>query len=1050
MAELTSITVNRSPHRHFTQTGGGGGASASASSNVTYIMLLLDMSGSNIDATRRQLEDLITFLSTPAGSTYKVYVWCFGAKDTIDPQYGRMGQEWAPLRKLHTYYSNRIARTGGNRNYVSYFPWPTYTYRMIPALQDMNRFIDAESGATNTPIALAFLGDGAFSDSLFIARIKAAKIEGNLKRVVSFTSIFAANTSDAPKITLTVQLQEILMTTNSAMIFATHKLSRIPTDLRRVIQTFNTSGTVAPPGYSAILDETYHDYLTSGSIATILKANKGLIGKYISFIVDQFEKCPIVFTSNTNLIGKIYKALTLLTHFKNDTFNIKMYLSDRISVLADKKDFLAPQRKSALLLIRKQDGSAYKLAREILAESHPLHECITITNLPYFDFDDIIRDGSCSKLINLLDTVWNEHSTCAFVKSSSLGIPILPETATTTEMMTSFKLCSGLFGIPDAVLGGNVLLVIAMYILTNDCVGENTRPAAMYLKTLCHRFIFNDIGTLRSMVFKDDGTFHDNMYCAGYARVLYMFFTAFECETSTLTTADITAIRSIYTAITKIIVWRNYAFTIDIPKLTYDFHNGDLVLISPKSWGEGTCPLINMPNLSMIVPRDSRDRAYHRHKYKCMFTEGDNKDFFYVAAEFLAIFLARNTYGAGAGAGIDDYKNTAAFKAIRRYQRDTWMSNLHENKVRLKDGSFDTRDGDVATHMTYKEQLAAIIALPAVCSLYDPASTAPSLINFSTPVPKKMLGAILGFNVWESVIGTPLSFKQPAIKFAMEHRMESATLMTEDYDTVRATLGASLGSLATVDTWKVPSDLLVIESFMPYAKHVFTRADFATISRDFTRKFTLLRSGTECDCGCEFSLGPGTKSVSPGCGHKYSEACYQAWCATSGQSPRDIHLDASDCPMGCVSCLQDPLILTTGHRIPRSDLSGTVVAASSSNCIAMCSMCEKPNVIYPRSCTTHMDETSMRCEACSDQSFWECPTVGCQMRHEHGGGCRWMRCCPVHTRFDEPCPDDCDCTVYGDFGNIIARGCGTEYKMADGLVQDAGVGPAVSDGSYYY
>tara|TARA_B110000211_G_scaffold235020_1_gene308525 strand:+ start:898 stop:3573 length:2676 start_codon:yes stop_codon:yes gene_type:complete len=890
------------------------------------------------------------------------------------------------------------------------------------------------------------MGDGAFSDRLFIANIKAAEIKRELNRVVSFTSIFAANTTDATKKDLTVQLQEILMTTESAIQYTTHKLTHMSTDLTRVINTFNVGGAVAPPGYSAILDETYHDYLTPGSIATILKENTGLIVKYTRFIVYHFETCPIVFTRGiSNLIGKIYSALKLLAHFKDDTFNIKMYLNNPISVIADKKDFLAPQRAAALRIISKQDGSAYKLAREILAKSHPLHECITIANLPAFDFGDMIRDGSCSKLIYLLDEIWNEHSPCAFVKSSSLGIPLLPATATTSEMMTSFKMCSGLLGIPDTVLGTNVMLVIAMYILTNDCIDANTRPLAMYIKNLCYQFIFKNIGTLRSMVFRDDGTFHNNMYCAGYARVLYRFFTVFDGDTPSLTPEDVDAIRSIYTAITKIIAWRNYTFTIDIPKLTYDFHIGDIVLISPKSWGDRTCPLINMPNLAMIVPAPTQ----RRHKYKCLFTEGDDKDFFYVAPEFLTIFLAHNKYGAPSGATIAGFKNTATFKAIRRYQRDTWMSNLHDHKVRLKDGHFDTLDSDVSAHMTFKEQLAAIIALPAVSAVYDVADTVPRLIHSRTPVPKKMLGEILGFNVWESIIGTALSFKQPAIKFVMEHRMESVSRMSDGYDCARAALAETLRSSMSDATWRIPLDSLVVESFKPYAKHVFTLADISAISNDFIRKFTLLRSGTECDCSCGFPLGPGTESVSPGCGHKFSKPCYQRWLMTSGQSPRDIHLTASECPLGCVSCLQDPIILTTGHRIPRYELSEAVVRASSSNCIAMCSACFLPNVIYPRSCTTHMEHDDMRCEACSDQSYWECPTPGCELRHEHVNGCRWLRCCPVHTSFDVPCPGGCNFTLRGEFGNVIARGCGQEYKMKNGLVQEGGAGAAASDGSYY-
>ena len=631
MADLNFTKVNRSPHRYFSRKhgGSGGGASgassggtsaASSTDGTTYIMLLLDMSGSNSAKTRVQLENLITFLSSPAGSKYKVFVWCFGIKAVTDPIYGRMGKEWAPLRKLDTYFSNRVVRSGGNRNYVSYFPWPTYTNLIKPALRAMNDFVYIQSRNRDTPIAFMFMGDGAFSDGNFIRLVKEAKSANHLNRITSFTSVFACNTADLTQTNLTRQLQTLLMTTDSAISFASHKLSTVPGDLCRVIKTINTGGTVAPPGYSSILDETFHDFLTPGSIATILKANKGLIGKYISFIVDHFEKCPIVFTSETNLIGKIYKALIILSHFDNDKFSIKMYLMNRMSVLADKKDFLEPQRKAAIKLLGKQDNSAFMLAREKL-EGFYTGRFISISGLPVFDFDDIIRDGSCSKLINLLDAIWSEHSTASLTETSSIGIPILRDDASPADLVTSFKMCTGLFGVPETVLGSNTMLVIAMYILTSDCVEGGDR-ATVYLKNLCHRFIFNDLGTLRRLVFKSDGAFHDNMYCAGYARILYKFMTTFGDGVTALTKSDVSNLRDIYTAICKIIVWRRYSYDIEVPKLTFDFHIGDLVLISPKSWGSGECPLINMPNLAMIIPSVASDRSHHPHKYKCQFTEG--------------------------------------------------------------------------------------------------------------------------------------------------------------------------------------------------------------------------------------------------------------------------------------------------------------------------------------------------------------------------------------------------------------------------------------------
>ena len=173
--------------------------------------------------------------------------------------------------------------------------------------------------------------------------------------------------------------------------------------------------------------------------------------------------------------------------------------------------------------------------------------------------------------------------------------------------------------------------------------------------------------------------------------------------------------------------------------------------------------------------------------------------------------------------------------------------------------------------MTYNEQLAAIISLPAVADVYDPAAATPKLLQCNTAVPKNFLESILGFDTWKATTSTELSFKRPAIEFCMSH---------------------TIPAVDSLDT-----GTLYIESHMPYTKYTLTPSDIEAIINDFTRQFSILRSGTECDCGCEFSVGPGTKFVAPGCGHKYSETCYNTWLATSAQDPRDIHLNASDCPM---------------------------------------------------------------------------------------------------------------------------------------------------------
>ena len=1069
MTDLSFSTVNASPCRYFVSQSDG--SASTSTTGLTYVMILLDMSGSNTDATRKQLEDLILFLeaervrakTTKIPLNYKVFVWCFGVKTTDDPIYGQMGKEWAPLKKLNTYFTDRVRRSGGKdvAKWVSYFPWPTYTALIQTALRQMNTFVASQSGPDEVSrISLCFIGDGQFSDRNFIPVVRNSKVLNELDKVVSFTSIFAENTPDATKATLTRELQEILMPTarhSSVVKFATHKLDKPKNSLSIVFQKIDIGGTVAKSGYSSILNEQFHNKLTPGSVATILKSNKSLISKYISFIVDQFDKCPRVFTSDEGLLAKIYKALIILSHFKNDTFSIGMYLMDRMSVLADKKDFLAPQRKVAIAQIRKQDNSAYMLAREKLLSFYT-GRFISLTNLPAFDFDAIMRDASCTKLINFMDSIWNEHSECAFAITETRlgrgdGLPILRSDTPDTEVMTGFKMCSGLFGIPETVISNNALLVIAMYIMTSDSIEEDDSEGANHLKSVCKRFIFNDTGTLRALVFKEDGTLHDNMYCAGYARVVYNFFTIFGGDVDSLTPGEIGRLRSIFTALCKIIGWRSFTYHVDIPKITFDFHIGDLVLISPKSWGEKSCPLVNMPNIAMIIPPTTTDRSYHVNKYKCQFTEGDAKDYFYVAPEFLTMFLVHDSYGAVSDpvtSVVENYTNTDAYKALRRYQRDTWMANLHENKVRLKDGSFDLGGGSTEFHMTYKEQMAALVALPAVARVFDPSVLVPKLIKCSTEVPKNMLGAILGMNVWKRTMGVPLSFKRPAIELIMGHSLATAGILSDGYAVERARLASHNGSSSDPEEWNVPIESLFIESFKPYAKYTLTGDDTRAIVDAFTREFSLIRSGSECDCGCGFSLGPSTDSVSPGCGHKYLKACWNTWFSSSSQDPRDIHLTASTCPMGCVSCLQDPIVLSSGQRVARSDLSDEVVASSTTNCIAICESCTRPNVMYPRSCTTHMDDVAMRCVECSDQVYWPCPTEGCSMLHEHNGGCRWMRCCPIHTSFDNPCTENCKFTLLGDFDNVIAKGCGQPYKMGAGLVEDGGGGARESDGSHWY
>jgi len=218
------------------------------------------------------------------------------------------------------------------------------------------------------------------------------------------------------------------------------------------------------------------------------------------------------------------------------------------------------------------------------------------------------------------------------------------------------------------------------------------------------------------------------------------------------------------------------------------------------------------------------------------------------------------------------------------------------------------------------------------------------------------------------------------------------------------------------------------------------------MQKDFDRKVSAEYIGSECACGCGEIIQTGVVHVTLACRCRFITDCHEKFLKSTIQDKQNIKLDVSDCPMGCVECLQDTIRTTDGHVFPRSSISSTLVAESSGNFIGVCNKC---NVLFsrgPRVCA-ELHGLPNICPPCSPQSSWPCRE--CDLMHQHSGGCRHMKCCPRYPAFDdERCDEYCDHKQIID-GVLIAKGCGAKYKMDDGEVQDLGEGASVSDGSYF-
>jgi len=1026
-SKLNYSVVNATPLRFFKRNpcvSKSGGAATATAGSPSYKWVIYDFSGSMTIMSQRQLEAL-------EASGEKIMIMAFGQMDLLkggrrdisnDPWRSWLegnGNRWVDLKELMRVRReitdpDRIARTQW-RTVPTMFPWGTYTHRIEVALRNLP--------TTGVSIDLIFVGDGAFSDRNFIDIMNKASINGWLTKVGSFTFMGAHNIQSGTKRSLDAELQGVLTTSRSAIAWKSITLTTACSDLTNQIQQIKSSGITVPNGWlffdaSDGNPQLFHSKLTPHSISIILLKNQALILDYVDYLVRVFKNTPIVFTRDDNITSKIFQALKFFKGFENDKFNIQRGLFDRFS-----RANTTATHKAAFKILRTSDDSAEKLFIEQMNSSFSgefYHIVATDGSCPFTstEVDEALRDMSFGRFIKLLDNSFSEASTDKIVQTSTGGFPIIADCDDwNKKAIKSMRMLPFLLGQDGRLIGGNFMMVGAMYILTSEYITND------YLRRVAETFIFSDENKskLRDLIYKSGSDdFQDNIYSATFARVIYHFCQVYRTEICDLS-IDFSKIQGIYVALCKILLGRNFTYNISVTVNTYEFKVGDWVLINPSSWAETgkECPYTQMVNLARITESNQKERNYRRGTLRLRFLEGDSMDYTYVPINFLTKLAD----------AVDITPDIT--KTVRKFQRNMWLKWLHfpDRRDGSDDGKETRTDG---TLITFTENLQAIMRM--IDPRHSLETLPKKLITKQLLVPKGIISHIIGFG------GN--GFIRPG---------KITQAMIEETRANLDTLADFIGLVSTI-----PIADRTINGAYGIFNHIIDESDLENISNEFARCLNIKCAGYECACGCEAIIRPGVVFENPGCGHHYFPKCLATYKTSCVQDPMDIRFDVSTCPQGCPGCIS-PIVLLADHTvIPTASLDDSVVNASATNTIGRCQSCCDIFVRGPRNCaTSHTLPT--QCSVCLPKHFWQCPGhhsdgKRCTVMTEHGGGCRMMQCCPVRNGWDDPCEDGCSHTLTHTLKTgeevPIAIGCGYRYKMKDGLVQEDGT--AESDGSHFY
>lgn len=1019
--EVSYIEVNGDPLRYFKLKA----PVSSVSHGTSEKYIILDISGSMTSPSQKSL---VRYIRNLRGKSDVVKVFVFGRRlhDVVRTGYPMTpwfrwlhvhAAHWIDIDELLTNYE-RLVKTGLYGVRADMWCWGTYT--------DMIR-IAVNSLPAEVSIDMIFFGDGAFSDRNFLNIVRHGRDAGKFRHVKSFTFLAAHNTSRPVELDLTQKLQSILVSSTSSIKWSSTKLGLGECDMLNALAKISSSAVIASPGWDFFDSGTgpmlLHNKLTPASIATIFKTHRSCIPEACSYLVSVMKTSPIVFTQEDIVSSKIYQALKILKNFKNDTYNIKMYLLSPISRAVQIKDHMLATRKQAMKILCKKDESANHLFMEKMSVNFTGRSLMIVGGdgcpvISAEDFNEILRDMSFNSLIHLLDRLFCEASSVTITTKTGTGLAICKDDVEDRVYIQSMRMMPSLFGLDGELASGNVLLIFAMYILTNDYIDHP------YLNRLAHTFIFSDTGMARlsALVYKEDTSggsavreLQDNVYSAAFSRIFYQFYLLQMSELRE-SNIDFTLIKNIYTSFCEIVNSREYSYSIPVSRDTYDFREGDWCLIDPISWSESgkECPYPEMVNLVYITPANTKDRNYKPGHYRVRFLEGDSADYTYAKAKYMSVFVnARDV-------------TSPMKKAVRKFQRDMWLKWLHyPDRVTIYDGKkLDSITGKV---VTYKENLAElneiITSHDSGCRWSVVNSTGSYMtesITKSIPVPKKIIWKYLGLE------GSPIT-PRGRVTRDMIHWFWSRD---------------------TIDIDSLP-DFTLDDPFGVFT-YTLTKEDIGNIIDGFKKKLndSMWR---ECDCGCEMVLRPGTAYQYLPCNHVYVPLCLENYQKTLIQDAKDIRFDISACPDGCVGCIAPILRLSDRTVVITAHVSDAIVNATGRNVVGRCDGCCGLFVRGPRDCAT-AHELPTLCTECLPKRFWQCPGYRddgerCSVMTEHGGGCRMMQCCPCRNGWDDPCKDDCEhILLYND--NPIARGCGHRYKMDDGLEQEDGT--AQSDGSHFY
>lgn len=945
----------------------------------------------------------------------------------------------------------------------TFFPYATYTTRIekaIAALPD------------DVAIDLALMGDGAMSDRNFIDIMRRASapggagvtdpLAGKMRRVNSFTFFAAHNTSASTKRVLDAELKQVLLASRSTIQWKSVQLSSSPGDLERHLRDIKSSSCVVPDGWllfdTGMEAQLFHEKLTPMSIHDILleKGNHRLIPEYIQYLVKVFESTPIVFSKGDHIASKIFQALKLMVNYKNDKFNIQLFLLDRFS-----RANTTATHKTAYKMLRESDDSSERLFMERMATEFSgahlkLVKSSTDHSSPYTpdELDIAMRDMSFNAFIALMDRSFCESSSSVIVSSGD-GFPLVADGPEWKKHATnSMRMFTYLLG-DGRMISGNFQIMAAMYILINEYI---THP---YLNRMARAFVLSpeSVGKIFAMIYKPhdgDGSadspglqFQDNIYSATFSRIVYEFGQLFGDEMEALgTTSGVSAalapVKEMYEANCKIRLIRTMQFTKKVSAETYVFNVGSWFLVGKESWEEDvtekfplgkSCPYPEMPNIVVItaIP-ERRERNYKKGCLRVCYVEGDDKDYTYVPPRYLTKLCDAQYVDA-------EDRETVGWR-IKKFLRSMWLKWKH-HPSRGVDAGGSVDDGkmthDDGSLVTYKENLVTVKGMLEPDVAPENHRVEPKTLHtVDLAFTQDQIWAMAGFS------GSPVA----RVGKITKEMIEWVRCMPNDVD-----LGTLCSSGALV------SDL---SDELGIFKHTVTTDDVVELTGSIQRALTVKCGGYECACACGAIIRPGVTFTDPGCGHHFLPACLATYTSASQcQNAHNFRFDVSKCAQGCLSCLAKVIHLDDGTSIPLTRVDNAVVNASSTSIVGRCDTCYTVFVRGPRDCaTSHSLPT--QCSECLPKLSWRCdegrgavdgdpddPGPECSLMVQHGGGCRMMQCCPVHDGWDDPCSSECDHRLYSDDGeHVIAIGCGCRYKMADGLAQRDGTN--ISDGSEFY